>query len=34
MNDKVRSLLMLMVGAYIAFMGGDLMVNVDRKSVV
>lgn len=28
MNDKVRSLLMLMVGAYIAFMGGDLMVNV------
>ncbi len=28
MNDKVRSLLMLMVGAYIAFLGGDLVVGV------
>lgn len=25
MNDKVRSLLMLMVGVYIAFLGGDLV---------
>lgn len=25
MNDKVRSLLMLMVGVYIAFLGGDLI---------
>ena len=28
MNDKVRSLLMLMVGAYIAVMGGDLIVGI------
>lgn len=28
MNDKVRSLLMLMVGAYITFLGGDLLAGV------
>ena len=28
MNDKVRSLLMLMVGAYIVFLGGDLIYGV------
>ena len=28
MNDKVRSLLMMMVGAYIAFLGGDLVYGV------
>lgn len=28
MNDKVRSLLMLMVGVYITFLGGDLLTGV------